>query len=105
MRLRRPVKDDVDRDLFAAADVDAVMLAVFEATIMCQFFIRILNADRPFLGLELRTDSFILCKLKAADLVLSTDVDVYFIFHSCLAVTPLRTSLRAYQPIAADNHN
>jgi hypothetical protein len=28
------------------------MLAVFEATIMCQFFIRILNADRPFLGLE-----------------------------------------------------
>ena len=52
MRLRRPVKDDVDRDLFAAADVDAVMLAVFEATIMCQFFIRILNADRPFLGLE-----------------------------------------------------
>src|SRR5579883_2315024 len=52
VRLRHPVEDDVDRDLLAAADVDAVMFAVFKTAIMSQFFIRVLNADAPFLGFE-----------------------------------------------------
>lgn len=94
VRLRHSVEDDADLDLFAAADVDAVMFAMFKAAIMSQFFIRVLNTDAPFLGFEFlqmalfakardqRTDGFILCKLEAADLFLPTDVDVYFVLHS-----------------------
>ena len=114
MRLCHAVEDNADFYLFASADVDALVLTVVKTAIVCQFLIRVLDTDAPFFGFEIpkmalfakaldeRTDGFILCQLEAADLFLSTNVDVDFSLHFALAVTLWQTSPQAYQPVSVN---
>ena len=51
--LSHAIEDDVDFHFFAAADVDSFVFAGFKAAVVSQFFIRVLDADAPVLGLEL----------------------------------------------------
>ncbi len=53
MGLGHTIEDDADLHFLAAADVDSFVFAGFKAAIVSQFFIRVLDADAPFLGLEL----------------------------------------------------
>jgi hypothetical protein len=99
MRLGHAVEEDVDLNLLAPADVDAVMLVVFKTAIVRQLLVRVLHIYAPFVGFELakmaffakafdeRPHSFIFRQLKAADLFLSTNVDMYVLSHIALVVT------------------
>lgn len=94
MGLSNAVEYDANVHLLAPADVNSLVLAYFQMAVMGEFFIRIFDANAPFLRPEFpqmvffaktfkeRSDGFFLCQLKAADLFLSTKVDVDCVFHN-----------------------